>query len=45
MMNDTKPLLGATSEIVFKEVPTDGILTNPRGNPRKNIKQRDIDKL
>jgi ParB/RepB/Spo0J family partition protein len=26
-------------------VPTDSILTNPRGNPRKNIKQRDIDKL
>jgi len=36
---------GTASEIQFKTVPTDSILPNPRGNPRRNIKQRDIDKL
>lgn len=30
---------------VFKMVPTESIRPNPEGNPRKNIKQRDIDKL
>ena len=33
------------SEIDFKRVPTSSILSNPEGNPRTNIKQRDIDKL
>ena len=31
--------------IVFKRVPPKCILPNPEGNPRQNIKQRDIDKL
>lgn len=44
-MNDTIASLGTASEINFKKVPTDSILPNPEGNPRKNIRQRDIDKL
>jgi ParB/RepB/Spo0J family partition protein len=44
-MNETIASLGTASEIQFQEVPTESILANPRGNPRKNIKQRDIDKL
>jgi ParB/RepB/Spo0J family partition protein len=39
------PSVGIASEIQFKQVSPDKILTNPEGNPRKNIKQRDIDKL
>lgn len=31
--------------IMFKKIPTKSILPNPEGNPRQNIKQRDIDKL
>jgi ParB family chromosome partitioning protein len=38
-------LLGTASEIRFKRVSPDKIFPNPEGNPRKNIKQRDIDKL
>jgi ParB/RepB/Spo0J family partition protein len=33
------------TEIRFKQVSPYKIFTNPVGNPRKNIKQRDIDKL
>lgn len=45
IMNDTAASLGTASEIKFREVPTENILGNPRGNPRKNIRQRDIDRL
>ena len=31
--------------ITFKRVPTESIFPNPEGNPRRNIKQKDIDKL
>jgi len=44
-MNDTIAHTGTASEIQFKKVPTNSILPNPEGNPRKNIRQRDIDKL
>lgn len=44
-MNDTIAHIGTASEIEFKKVPTNSILPNPVGNPRKNIRQRDIDKL
>lgn len=44
-MNTTNVSLGPASEIRFKTVLTDSILPNPRGNPRKNIRQRDIDRL
>lgn len=45
MVNDTISQLGTASTIKFRTVPTKNILPNPRGNPRLNIKQRDIDKL
>jgi len=44
-MNNTKASVGIASEIQFQMVSTDSISPNPRGNPRKNIRQRDIDKL
>jgi ParB/RepB/Spo0J family partition protein len=44
-MNNTVASLKTAGEIQFDRIPTDSILTNPRGNPRKNIKQRDIDRL
>lgn len=31
--------------VIFKRVPPESILPNPEGNPRKNLKQKDIDKL
>jgi len=37
--------MNTASEIQFKQVSPDRIFTNPAGNPRKNIRQRDIDKL
>lgn len=37
--------LEAKGRIRFKMVPTESIFPNPQGNPRQNIKQRDIDKL
>jgi len=45
MVNDTAVSLGTAGEIQFRNVPIESILDNPEGNPRKNIRQRDIDKL
>jgi ParB/RepB/Spo0J family partition protein len=45
MTNDTIVSLGTAGEIRFRMVPTESVLENPEGNPRKNIRQRDIDKL
>jgi ParB/RepB/Spo0J family partition protein len=44
-MDDAVASLGTASVVKFKTVPTESILPNPRGNPRKNIRQRDIDRL
>jgi ParB/RepB/Spo0J family partition protein len=44
-MNDAIVSLGTASVVKFKNVPIESILPNPRGNPRKNIRQRDIDRL
>jgi ParB/RepB/Spo0J family partition protein len=44
-VTSTTSSLAPASEIQFDTVRTDSILPNPRGNPRKNIKQQDIDRL
>jgi len=44
-VSETTASPGAASEIRFDKIPPDWILPNPAGNPRKNIKQRDIDEL
>ncbi|MCJ7561185.1 ParB N-terminal domain-containing protein [Candidatus Bathyarchaeota archaeon] len=44
-MNETVSPPKTAGKVEFDTVPTESILANQRGNPRKNIRQRDIDKL